>query len=159
MIIQSKNVKALLEATTKPVHIQYLSYDSDPLQSSVLLATTNGAILAFATSTPTSPNESHSMNNLKMMSLLIRDKWNEDEEEQVSPTRYDYTVTIEKGTTATTHIYTYEIEDLHACVAQIPQSDLLLLFIADADFPYGLLVMKIKGAMEAFRDMYGYKLV
>lgn len=92
-----------------------------------------------------------------MMSLLIRDKWNEDEQQELLPARYDYTITVQEEPT-TTHIYTYEIEDLHACVAQIPQSDLLLLFIADSNFPYGLLVMKIKGALEAFRDMYGYKL-
>ncbi|CDF91579.1 related to SLM4-Protein with putative role in actin cytoskeleton organization [Zygosaccharomyces bailii ISA1307] len=157
MIIQSKNVKALLHATTKPVHIGYLSYDSEPLQSSVLLAATNGAILSFVTSKPSTPSETHSLNNLKMMSLLIRDKWNEDEQQELLRARYDYTITVHEEPT-TTHIYTYEIEDLHACVAQIPQSDLLLLFIADSNFAYGLLVMKIKGALEAFRDMYGYKL-
>lgn len=90
------------------------------------------------------------------MALLIRDKWNEDErdtEEQATHSCYNFKIEEES-----TKIYTYELEDLHACVAQIPRSSLLLLFIADAEYPYGLLVMKIKKALVAFRDMYGYKL-
>lgn len=157
MIIQSQNVKALLETTLKPVHIGYLSFDSDPLQSSILLAATNGALLSFAISNSSVPNAMHSTNNLKMMSLLIRDKWSEDEQEQRLQSHHFHSIVIDNETW-TTNIYTYEIEDLHACTAQIPQSELLLLFIADVGFPYGLLVMKMKGALEAFRDMYGYKL-
>lgn len=157
MIIQSQNVRKVLEATLKPVHIDYLSFDSSPLQSSILLSATNGAVLSYAASTSSTSNEMHSINNLKMMGLLVRDKWSEDEQEQRLQSRYTHSVTLDKET-ATTNIYAYEIEDLHACTAQIPQSSLLLLFIADVEFPYGLLVMKMKGALEAFKDMYGYQL-
>ncbi|GAV55900.1 hypothetical protein ZYGR_0AZ00710 [Zygosaccharomyces rouxii] len=157
MIIQSQNVKKVLEATLKPVHIDYLSFDSDPLQSSILLSATNGTVLSYAASQSSASSEMHSVNNLKMMGLLIRDKWSEDEQEQRLQSRYTHSITVDKET-VTTNIYTYEIEDLHACTAQIPQSGLLLLFIADVAFPYGLLVMKMKGALEAFKDMYGYQL-
>ena len=102
--------------------------------------------------------DSHSVNNLKMMSLLIRDKWSEDQaqtDDRPASNRYKYEL---DNTGLNTNIYTYEIEDLHACVAQIPQSDLLLLFIAGASYPYGLLVLKMKKSLLAFQDMYGYKL-
>lgn len=172
MIIQSKNVKALLETLLAPVSIDAISFKTNPLQSSILLASSNGSVLSFANSSlDTNQNETRSVNNLKMMSLLIRDKWSEDEKENedqpknVNATtnsetnnRYNYEINTEKNETLITTIYTYEIEDLHACVSQVPQSDLLLLFIADASYPYGLLVIKMKKALIAFNDMYGYKL-
>lgn len=172
MIIQSKNVKTLLETLLAPVSIDSIAFKTSPLQSSILLASSNGSVLSFSNSSlDTNQNETRSVNNLKMMSLLIRDKWSEDENENedqpknangsadsVTNNRYKYEIKTEKGETLTTTIYTYEIEDLHACVSQVPQSDLLLLFIADASYPYGLLAIKMKKALIAFKDMYGYKL-
>lgn len=173
MIIQSGNVKELLETLLKPVSLDYISFKSNALQSSALLAKSNGSVLSFSNSGPT--DEIHVVNNLKMMSLLIRDKWSEDEtdkQEQLNTPNgsahpassntndncYKYDLSSKTGETLTTNIYTYEIEDLHACVCQIPQSDLLLLFIADNSFPYGLLALKMQKALEAFSDLYGYKL-
>lgn len=160
MIIQSRNVKALLDELLNPVSIEPISFKTRPLQSSVLLASTNGSMLSFSNS-ESSDGDSYSVNNLKMMSLLIRDKWSEDQTKPVdfpATNRYKQELTLPDNTTLSTNIFTYEIEDLHACVAQIPQSDLLLLFIADASYPYGLLALKMKKSLFAFQDMYGYKL-
>lgn len=157
MIIQSRNVKTLLDTLLKPVEIEPISFTTNPLQSSVLLASTNGSVISFSNSSSVN-GDSHSVNNLKMMSLLIRDKWSEDQaqtDDRPASNRYKYEL---DNTGLNTNIYTYEIEDLHACVAQIPQSDLLLLFIAGASYPYGLLVLKMKKSLLAFQDMYGYKL-
>lgn len=157
MIIQSRNVKTLLDTLLKPVEIKPISFTLNPLQSSVLLASTNGSVISFSNSSSVN-GDSHSVNNLKMMSLLIRDKWSEDQaqtDDRPASNLYKYEL---NNTGLNTNIYTYEIEDLHACVAQIPQSDLLLLFIADASYPYGLLVLKMKKSLLAFQDMYGYKL-
>lgn len=159
MIIQSRNVKLLLDALLKPVNIDTISFTTNPLQSSVLLASTNGSVISFSNSDSAS-DDTHSVNNLKMMSLLIRDKWSEDQaqlDERPASNRYNYSLDPQDPALLT-NIYTYEIEDLHACVAQIPQSDLLLLFIADIGYPYGLLVMKMEKSLLAFKDMYGYKL-
>lgn len=163
MIIQSRNVRKVLEALLKPVNIDVISFKTRPLQSAILLASTNGSVISFATSNDTK-QDNYSVNNLKMMSLLIRDKWSADESQvtdRSSPgeTNYSkYTIESNDNKSISTDIYTYEIEDLHACVAQLPQSELLLLFIADADYPYGLLVLKMQKALHAFKDMYGYKL-
>lgn len=160
MVIQSRNVRELLQTLLKPVHIDAVSFKTSPLQSAVLLASTNGSVISFASS---DKQDNHSVNNLKMMSLLIRDKWAVDESlanERSSPaeTRYRHKIETEEGEALFSDIYTYEIEDLHACVAQIPQSELLLLFIAETGYPYGLLKLKMQKALLAFKDMYGYKL-
>lgn len=173
MIIQSQNVMDLLQKLLRPVSIDCVSFQSKPLQSAALLSKLNGSVLSFSTSAPTT--EIHSINNLKMMSLLIRDKWAEDElvkQEQVDTTNghatwppsnikncYQYeTPSTEGGEPLTTNIYTYEIEELHACVCQLPRSDLLLLFIAEASFPFGLLALKMQKAVTPFQGLHGYQL-
>ncbi|QLL32199.1 hypothetical protein HG536_0C03670 [Torulaspora globosa] len=162
MVIQSRNVRELLQTLLKPVRIDAVSFTTSPLQSAVLLASTNGSVISFASS-DTTKQDNHSVNNLKMMSLLIRDKWSVDESlanDRSSPveTRYRHKIESEEDGKLFSDIYTYEIEDLHACVAQIPQSELLLLFIAETGYPYGLLKLKMQKALLAFKDMYGYKL-
>ncbi|CCC71812.1 hypothetical protein NCAS_0I01440 [Naumovozyma castellii] len=201
-MIHSANVKAVLEITLKPIDIKTLPYKSPSLQSSLLLSNINGSILSYATSSDANQSnlttQATSLSNLKMMSLLIKDKWFEDEREYYTQLRekgtniaskssncYSYEVpSLQKmdnevsepvspiqeanssihtlndmaKTETVVRIYTYEIEELHVCVSAIPQSDLLLLFIADNKYPYGLLVMKMEGALEAFKEMYGYRL-
>lgn len=162
MIIQSRNVRELLQTLLKPVNIDSIQFKTNPLQSAVLLASTNGSVISFANSDD-SKQDNHSINNLKMMSLLIRDKWFVDESQTSdqashSETCYRYKIEPKDGDSLFTDIHTYEIEDLHACVAQIPQSELLLLFIAETGYPYGLLKLKMQKALLAFQDMYGYKL-
>ncbi|QLQ80456.1 hypothetical protein HG537_0D04560 [Torulaspora globosa] len=157
MVIQSRNVRELLHTLLKPVHIDAVSFTTSPLQSAVLLASTNGSVISFASS-DTTKQDNHSVNNLKMMSLLIRDKWAVDESLVGEQTRYRHKIESQDNENLFSDIYTYEIEDLHACVAQIPQSELLLLFIAETGYPYGLLKLKMQNALLAFKDMYGYKL-
>ena len=160
VMLHAKNVKGFLENTLKPYDLHSVDFKTSSLQSSMILIATNGGILSYATSNNDVPknsiNEINSVNNLKMMSLLIKDKWSEDEndtEEQHSNSCYPVEIDSFK-----TKIYTYEMEDLHTCVAQIPNSDLLLLFIAEGSFPYGLLVIKIERAMRELTDLFGYKL-
>ncbi|EJS44805.1 YBR077C [Saccharomyces arboricola H-6] len=160
VMLHSKNVKVFLENTLKPYDLHSVDFKTSSLQSSILLTATNGGIMSFATSNSDVPknsiNEINSVNNLKMMSLLVKDKWSEDENNTVEqPTNSCYPVEIESFKTK---IYTYEMEDLHACVAQIPNSDLLLLFIAESTFPYGLLVIKIERAIRELSDLFGYRL-
>ncbi|SCU83501.1 LAFA_0D03972g1_1 [Lachancea sp. 'fantastica'] len=155
-MLQGKNIQDVLQKTLKPVST--IGSDHGPLYSSILLSGINGSIISYANSeeTPTSYNKSG--NNLKMMALLIRDKWNEDQSDQsAQKTSSCYAWELDNGS-ASTHIYTYELEDLHACVAQIPRSDLLLLFVAGGEYPYGLEVLKMKFALKSFSSMYDYKL-
>ncbi|CAI4055364.1 hypothetical protein SKDZ_02G1810 [Saccharomyces kudriavzevii ZP591] len=160
VMLHSKNVKVFLESTLKPYDLHSVDFKTSSLQSSILITATNGGILSYATSksdvSKNSINEINSVNNLKMMSLLIKDKWSEDEKdsaEQITNSCYPVEIDSYK-----TRIYTYEMEDLHACVAQVPNSDLLLLFIADSTFPYGLLAIKIENAMRELTDLFGYRL-
>ncbi|SCU89178.1 LAME_0E02476g1_1 [Lachancea meyersii CBS 8951] len=155
-MLHGKNIQRLLKETLGAVST--MGSENEPLYSSILLSGINGSIISYANSdgTPTSYNKSG--NNLKMMALLIRDKWNEDEQDaNARKTASCYTCELADGSEST-HIYTYELEDLHACVAQIPRSDLLLLFVASGKYPYGLEVLKMKSGLKAFSGMYGYKL-
>lgn len=159
-MLNSNNVKVFLENTLKPYDLHSVDFKTTSLQSSILLTATNGGILSYATSNSdvlkNSINEINSVNNLKMMTLLIKDKWSEDENDTADQTSNScYPIEIDSFKTK---IYTYEMENLHACVAQIPNSDLLLLFIADGTFPYGLLVFKIERAMRELTDLFGYRL-
>ncbi|CCF57028.1 hypothetical protein KAFR_0C00320 [Kazachstania africana CBS 2517] len=158
-MIDSANVKALLENTLNGISCQNVPFRTNALSSSVVLSSKNGSIISYAIDN-SNPESSTSLSNLKMMSLLSKDKWNDDESqpsEQTTKSCYQYQWNA-KGTGYKTRIYTYEIEELHSCLAQIPGSDLILLFVADSSFPYGLLVLKMKQALLAFHDMYGYKL-
>ncbi|CAI4058674.1 hypothetical protein N7582_001166 [Saccharomyces uvarum] len=160
VMLHFENVKVFLENTLKSYDLSSIDFKTSHLQSSILLTATNGGILSYATSDSSVPknsiNEINSVNNLKMMSLLIKDKWSEDENDPgEQSTKSCYPVEIDSFKI---NIYTYEMEDLHACVGQIPNSDLLLLFLADNTFPYGLLVVKIEKALRELTDLYGYRL-
>lgn len=155
IMLHGKNIHHLLELTLSPV--QTVVAEHEPLFSSLLVSCTNGSIISYANSDTAPTTYNNSSNNLKMMALLVRDKWNEDQQDpSAQATHSCYQCEAEDG--EVTRVYTYELEDLHACVAQIPRSDLLLLFIASSDYPYGLLVKKMKAALQAFSSMYGYKL-
>ena len=200
-MINSKNVKAILEQTLRPIKLDN-DFETPGLESSTLISSLNGSMLSYATATKTENNgslELNSLNNLKMLSLLSKDKWSEDEQTMATATaaatapdlslsstsfshadnnnnnnnnttnslhhqqqqkqlRFCYHYNVNDDPSHPTRIYTYEIEDLHTCIAQIPQSDLLLLLIADSKFPYGLLVMKMRATLRAFKDMFNYKL-
>ncbi|CCD22910.1 Slm4p NDAI_0A07560 [Naumovozyma dairenensis CBS 421] len=220
-MIHADNIRQVLEATLKPIKIRTLPIETPCLKSSLLLSALNGAIMAYANAdtdsgaifkddeddtqdtdeeTQNTTSQATTMNNLKMMSLLIKDKWSEDEknpEAQTTNSCYIYDLkekqnkdenitdqqekveqhqttdggsSLQKPTPLPTvegnvndksssiRIYTYAVEDLHACVTEIPRSDLLLLFIADNSYPYGLLVLKMKALVSAVTDLYGYKL-
>ncbi|SCU97428.1 LADA_0H06238g1_1 [Lachancea dasiensis] len=161
-MLHGQNIHKLLTQTLRSV--QTLTSDREEvLYSSILLSGLNGSIISYANREDTPASYNKSTNNLKMMSLLIRDKWNEDQmDPSAQSTSSCYTCELrtdpEDGNSEATHIYTYEIEDLHACVAQIPRSDLLLLFIGSGQYPYGLEVLKMKAALEGLASMQGYKL-
>lgn len=163
-MLYSGHIKKLLDRILEPVKTPLSTYE---LQSAVLLSAKTGSIISFASNSPQKPINNDSINNLKMMALLIREKWLEDEQDpDAQSTKSCYTISIEPNTSETnqilqpytTHIYTCGLEDLHTCVAQVPDSDLLLLFIANSSVPYGLLVIKMKNVLPAFRDIFGYKL-
>ena len=196
-MINSKNVKAILEQTLRPIKLDK-DFETPGLESSALISSLNGSMLSYATATKTENSgnlELNSLNNLKMLSLLSKDKWSEDEQtiatttttavpdlslssssafshtdnnttatphhhqqQQQQQLRFCYHYNVNDDPSHPTRIYTYEIEDLHTCIAQIPQSDLLLLLIADSKFPYGLLVMKMRATLRAFKEMFSYKL-
>ncbi|SCV01732.1 LANO_0F13256g1_1 [Lachancea nothofagi CBS 11611] len=155
-MLHGKNIHSLLQETLRPVHT--LTSDHEALYSSIIVSGINGSIISYANSEVTPATYNKSSNNLKMMALLIRDKWNEDQLDSGAQTTSScYRCELAEGMEST-YIYTYELEDLHACVAQIPRSDLLLLFIASDQYPFGLEVLKLKSAINAFSSMYGYKL-
>lgn len=155
-MLHGNNIRRLLEETLSAV--QTIVSDHESLYSSLLVSCTNGSIISYANSESTPPTYNSSYNNLKMMGLLVRDKWNEDQQDaSAQSTRSCYNYEID-GAQNTTRIYAYELEDLHACVAQIPRSNLILLFIASGTYPHGLQVLKMKRALTAFSAMYGYKL-
>ncbi|CEP62831.1 Slm4p LALA0_S06e04830g [Lachancea lanzarotensis] len=157
-MLQGKNIQDVLQKTLKAVST--IGSDHGSLYSSILLSGINGSIISYANSDETPSSYNKSGNNLKMMALLIRDKWSEDQSDQsAQKTSSCYNVELDDGSAAaSTHIYTYELEDLHACVAQIPRSDLLLLFVAGGEYPYGLEVLKMKFALKSFSSMHDYKL-
>ncbi|SCU99763.1 LAMI_0G00650g1_1 [Lachancea mirantina] len=153
-MLHGRHIKSLLTETLNPVQTQHSIQEA--LHSSLLISSDNGAIISYANTEPSSVGYNSSINNLKMMALLIKDKWSEDERDvSEQTTECCYTYDLERETT---RIYTYELEDLHSCVAQLPRSNLLLLFIANPNYPYGLMVLKMKYAIGAFKDMFGYKL-
>lgn len=157
-MINGKNVKQLLQQSIRSVAIDSINYKSNSLKSSLLISSINGAVISLV-SDDTNKIDS-SLNNLKMMSLLSKDKWSEDElnkANQSTKSCYEFNYNV-SDKSYSTRIYTYELEELHACIAQIPDSDLLLLFIADNKYPYGLLVMKMKHLLPAFNDMINYRL-
>ncbi|AAS54287.2 AGL204Cp [Eremothecium gossypii ATCC 10895] len=162
-MLQSRSIKRLLQQTLEPTATPLSTYQ---LQSTVLLSSKTGSIVSFVSANPAHPTSGDALNNLKMMALLIKEKWSEDEHDpQAQATKSCYHVTVPARDDAaaaaaplTTRIYTCELEDLHTCVAQIPGSDLLLLFIADSLFPHGMLVLKMKSLLSAFSEVYGYKL-
>lgn len=96
-----------------------------------------------------------------MMCLLCKDRWSEDEQDldqQSTKCCYRYQWQVNNGKSYETRIYSYEIEEMHVVVAHIPESDLIILFIANKDYPYGLLILKMKHAINSIDNLYGYKL-
>ncbi|QEU59303.1 Slm4 [Kluyveromyces lactis] len=136
-MLLSENIKELLQETIKPVQ---LLEGSTPPQYTSMIITSKGSILWYVNgTTPESYNSS--LTNLKMMALLIKDKWCEDQE-----------------STPADAIHHFELEDLHIALAKIPDSELLLVLIAGNEFPNGLLGLKLKYVLPAFHDLQGYKL-
>lgn len=152
-MLHSKNIRNVLRNTLSAV--DSLTTTTGNLQSAILLSAVNGSIISYVNGEERLPNYNSSVNNLRMMALLIKDKWSEDEEESSMDEDIRYVYNFEGETT---RIYTYELEDLHTCVAQIPRSDLLLLLIGGSQYPHGLLVLKMKYTLQAFSQMHGYKL-
>lgn len=155
-MIDATNVYNVLEQTLGPVS---LGDDNTKvsLQSSVLLSALNGSILSYATNLSSSNDDDiNSINNLKMMTLLCKDKWTENENDSPEP-HYTFKM-VNNNENLVTNLYNYEIENLHTCIAQIPNSDLLLLFIANSNFPYGLLSLKMKFTLNSCKNLISYKL-
>lgn len=158
-MLNSQKIQALLQHFLRPVSIEDpISFKTSSLQSVVLISSLNGAIISYANS-----DESNtSISNLKMVCLLCKDRWSEDEsnpEEQSTKCCYHYQWQMNSGRTYKTRIYTYEIEDMHVVMAYIPESDLIVLFTANKDdFPYGLMVLKMKQSLQSISNLYGYKL-
>lgn len=155
-MINSKAVTQLLCELSKPVTLTAVKFQTEPLHSAVVVSSLNGALLSYFIYN----QEDSSLNNLKMMSLLCKDKWSEDEQDlkkQQTSSCYSYEWHAD-STTYATRIYTYEIEELHVCLTRLPESDLLVIFFADRQYPYGLLVMKMKASLEAFANLSGYKM-
>ena len=129
------------------------------LQSCALLSATNGALLLHA-GTPAGTlgaSPSAALNNLRMMALLCKDKWDNDTEEE-EPSQEDTATQPSVYTHAGTRIHNYALEGLHAAVARIPGSELLLLCIAPAAFPYGLLARRAAAVLDACAGLRGYSL-
>ncbi|CCE65702.1 hypothetical protein TPHA_0M01270 [Tetrapisispora phaffii CBS 4417] len=174
-MLNSKNIKEVLESTLDSIAIPLISYESNKLQSSALVSGTTGSVLSFAMSNTDEngfgSSDAHSVNNVKVMSLLVKEKWVDDENtpsEQTTTSCYTYEIPkaatqgfgMDSDTTEPliTRVYIYELERLRACVAQLPKSDILLLFIASNEYPYGLLVKKMKASILSFRSLFEYKL-
>ncbi|SMN21835.1 similar to Saccharomyces cerevisiae YBR077C SLM4 Component of the EGO complex [Maudiozyma saulgeensis] len=150
-MIHGGYIEDLLHQTLKPITI-----DSQQLQiqSAVLLSIKNGSVLSYSTNLDLVDitNSNNNETSLKMMTLLCKDKWDENENDDPEP-HY-----IFKFNSFETKIYNYEIENLHACITQIPNSDLLLLLTADPIFPYGLLTLKMKYLLKSCNSLINYKL-
>lgn len=157
-MLNSKKIKELLQQFLNPISLNNpVSFRTEPLESAVLISSNNGAIVSYANSN----DNKTSLSNLRMMCLLCKDRWSEDEadlEQQATKCCYRYQWQIDNGKPYETRIYTYEIEELHICVAHIPESDLILLFSSKKDYPYGLMVLKMKHSLKSVQDLYGYKL-
>lgn len=155
-MINSKAITQLLTELSKPVTLTSVKFQTETLQSAVVVSSINGAILSYFIN----DQNDKSLNNLKMMSLLCKDKWSEDEQDlsqQQTTSCYSHEWQI-MDAEFKTRIYTYEIEELHVCLTHLPESDLIVIFFADTQYPYGLLVMKMKTSLESFASLYGYKL-
>ncbi|KAG0677224.1 hypothetical protein C6P41_000745 [Kluyveromyces marxianus] len=136
-MLLSENIKGLLQETIKDAPL--LEGKTPPIYTSMII-TNRGSILWYVNNkTPETYNSS--VTNLKMMALLIKDKWCED-----------------KDSVPVDTIHHFELEDLHIALSRIPDSDLLLVYIAGNEFPNGLLGLKLKYSLEAFRDLHGYRL-
>ncbi|CCK72308.1 Slm4p KNAG_0J02270 [Huiozyma naganishii CBS 8797] len=159
-MINSKNLKNLLSNTLAPVELESVPFSTDSLQSAALISVANGAIISYANTAQPGDSVS-SLNNLKMMCLLCKDKWSEDEadlQSQSTKCCYRYQWQLDQGKPYETRIYTYEIEELRVCLAHLPESDLILVLFATQEYPYGLLVLKLKNCLKSFQNIYGYKL-
>ena len=167
-MIHGGNIQDLLEQTLKPISTSIISSNNNStdddnslisIQSAILLSINNGSILSFATNLNLNLNliDSNINNNetsLKMMTLLCKDKWQENEnDEPESHYIYEYNNNLVE-----TKLYNYEIENLHTCIARIPNSDLLFLLTADNQFPYGLLSLKMKFLLNNSTSLINYKL-
>lgn len=162
-MLNSTNINDLLKQTLASVKIQAVDFEAPPLRTSAILTKSNGSMVSFASFIVTDDAEgedTQSLNNIKMMSLLAKDKWQEDEVTEDSNSKSNVRTFEVKFNEKDykTRIYTYEIEELHTAVAQIPESDLLIFFIAPSNYPYGLLVLKMQEALKVSRDLFGYKL-
>lgn len=133
----SENIKELLKQTIKPV--QLMEGETPPQYTSMII-TTKGSIIWYVNGdTPEKYN--CSATNLKMMALLLKDKWVED-----------------KDLVPVDTIHHFELEDLHVALTRIYDSELLLVFIAGDEFPNGMLGFKMKYALPAFHDLAAYQL-
>ncbi|CAB4256843.1 similar to Saccharomyces cerevisiae YBR077C SLM4 Component of the EGO complex [Maudiozyma barnettii] len=150
-MIHEAYIEDLLHQTLKP-----FATDSQQLQiqSAILLSTKNGSVLSYSTNLNLldDSNTTNNETSLKLMTLLCKDKWDENENDEPEP-HY-----IFKWDSYETRIYNYEIENLHAAITKIPNSDLLLLLIADPSFPYGLLTLKMKYLLKSCNSLINYKL-
>lgn len=157
-MLNSQKIKELLHNVMEPVVLNSpVSFKTSPLDSGALISSINGAIISYDISDETKT----SINNLKMMCLLCKDRWSEDEshiDQQSTKCCYKYQWQIANGKNYETRIYTYEIEELHVAVGHLPESDLILLLISGKEYPYGLMILKMKHALQSFENLYGYKL-
>ncbi|CCH62263.1 hypothetical protein TBLA_0G03260 [Henningerozyma blattae CBS 6284] len=86
-MLHSENIHCVLEQSLSPVNLTTISFHAPPLQTAAILSKENGSILSFVNSSNsndkysnnTSGNNVQSLNNLKMIGLLIKDKWHQDE--------------------------------------------------------------------------------
>ncbi|KAG0668552.1 hypothetical protein C6P45_004584 [Maudiozyma exigua] len=163
-MIHGGNIQDLLEQTLRPISTSIISSNTNStdnddslisIQSAILLSINNGSILSFATNLNLiDSNINNNETSLKMMTLLCKDKWQENEnDEPESHYTYKYNNNLVE-----TKLYNYEIENLHTCIARIPKSDLLFLLTADNQFPYGLLSLKMKFLLNNSTSLINYKL-
>lgn len=148
VMIHSKNTQELLTRVLAGKKLKD-GLSIPELHSVLLLSATTGSMISYSTSLDMKDNDA--VNNLKIMGLLIKDKFVSDENKQCEK---GYLVDGETQQ----RIYTYEVEDLHCCGTRLPDSDILFVFLARREFPYGLLVMKMKASLNSFKQLSGYKL-
>ena len=150
-MIHSRNVQALLDGMLGGCDVLEGTVPVPALHSVALLSADTGSIISFSKQHDLEhgPAEHDSLNNLRIMALLVKDKFSSDEKKSCEK-GYD----LDGGHRA----YTYDVEDLNASVTMIPDSDLLLMLLAHRDFPYGLLNMKLKACVKSFAQLYGYRL-
>lgn len=145
VMIHSKNTQELLERVLAGKDAG--AVDVPELHSALLLSALTGSMISYSTALDMKNNDA--VNNLKIMGLLIKDKFVSDQNKQCAK---GYTVGNDQ------RIYTYEVENLHCCATRLPDSDILFVFLAKKDFPYGLLVLKMKASLNSLKQLSGYKL-